>query len=114
MSAPQWIKVDGPPPGPPPRAPKAPRQIKPRTAAPAPASWAPPTTAPVSLAPPVIKIPYAGIAVIRSEYTCLPREGSDTLTACGRLLFLDAITISDDPVQVTCCFCQMRLRNEAA
>lgn len=109
MSTPQWIKVDGPPPGPLPRAPKAPRQIKPR-----PAAWAPPTSVPVDMPPPVIKKPYAGIAVTRSEYTCLPREGSDNLTACGRLLFLDAITISDNPAKVTCCFCQMRLRNEAA
>jgi len=103
MSTPQWIKVDGPPPGPPPRAPRTPR-------APKPAAWAPPTTAPVSLAPPVIKKPYEGIAVTRSEYTCLPREGSADLTACGRLLVLEAITVSDDPTQVNCPFCQMRLR----
>lgn len=112
MSAPVPIKVSGPPPGPPPRASKALRQIKSRPAAPA--AWAPPTSSPVDMPPPVIKVPYKGIAVTRSEYACLPREGSDKLTACGRLLFLDAITVSSNLEEVTCCFCQMQHRNQAA
>ena len=79
--------------------------------------WAPPTTAPVDLAPPVVKPPrdpYAGMTFVRSEYVCLPREGTDKLTACGRLLFLPAITVSSDHAEVTCCFCQMRIRNGTA
>lgn len=113
MSAPVPIKVSGPPPGPPPRAPRKPRAARPSAIVHA---WAPPSGAPVNFAPPTVKPPrdaYAGIQVTRSEYTCLPREGNDRLTACGRLLFLDAIRISDNPTEVTCCFCQMRLRNQA-
>lgn len=100
MSAPSWKPVEGPPPA-----------AAPRPARRAPTTWAPPTGDPHDMPPPARRDPYAGIAVVRSKYTCLPREGSDSLTACGRLLFLDAITVSEDPEQVTCCFCQMRLRS---
>jgi hypothetical protein len=104
MSTPQAIKVSGPPPS------KAKAKAAPQ--AKAPAAWGAPTSAPVSLAPPVIKMPYKGISIIRSEYTCLPRDGSDSLTYCGRLLFLPAITVSNNFEEVNCCFCIMRRRNE--
>lgn len=104
MSTPTWNRVDGPPPST--RAAKSARESRPAKRAP---TWAPPTGEPLDTTPPDRRDPYAGVAVIRSAYTCLPRPGNDKLTACGRLLFLDAITVSEDPEQVTCMFCRMRL-----
>lgn len=100
MNTPTWQPSSGPPPA---KATKAQARSKPQV------SWGAPTMLPVSLAPPVIKTPYSGVAVVRSTYVCSPREGTDTLTNCGRLLFLPAITVSANPDEVTCVFCRMRL-----